>query len=356
MDGISLLGKSILLVEDEALVALTEKKVLETEGYQVTLATNGETAVDYVRNNQGPVDLILMDIDLGKGMDGTEAAQEILNYKDIPILFLTSHTEREYVQKAEKISSYGFVVKHTGDLVLVASIQMAFRLVEANRKVARELEERIRVEEALRKSEFQLQRAELASRSGNWELDLSRGLMSGSRGAGKIYGLNGNSFQYEVVKNIPLPEYRPLMDQALRDLIQNGKPYDVEFQIQSADTGEIKDIHSVAFYDKDQNAVFGVIQDITSLKKVEKALKENELLWRFALEGAGHGVWDWNVPSGRVFFSRQWKAILGYREDEIENRFEEWEKRIHPEDLPQVLKALDDFLNDRVEVYECEHR
>jgi hypothetical protein len=61
------------------------------------------------------------------------------------------------------------VVKHTGDLVLIASIQMAFRLAEANRKIARELEERIRVEEALRKSEFQLQRAELASKSGNWD-------------------------------------------------------------------------------------------------------------------------------------------------------------------------------------------
>jgi PAS domain S-box-containing protein len=356
MDGISLLGKSILLVEDEALVALAEKKVLETEGYQVTIAANGETAVEFVRNNQYPVDLILMDIDLGKGMDGTEAAQEILNYKDIPILFLTSHTEREYILKAEKISSYGFVVKHTGDLVLIASIQMAFRLAEANRKIARELEERIRVEEALRKSEFQLQRAELASKSGNWELDLSKSIMRASQGAEKIYGLNGSSFQYEMIKNIPLPEYRPLMDQALRDLIQNEKPYDIEFQIRSADTGEIKDIHSVAFYDKDKKIVFGVIQDITSLKKAEKALKENELLWRFALEGAGHGVWDWKIPSGEVYFSPQWKAIIGYRDDEIENRFEEWEKRVHPEDMPQVLRALDDFLNDRVEVYECEHR
>jgi CheY-like chemotaxis protein len=99
MDGIPLLGKSILLVEDEALVALAEKKVLETEGYQVTIAANGETAVEFVRNNQYPVVLILMDIDLERGwMD--RGGPGDLNYKDIPILFLTSHTEREYILKA----------------------------------------------------------------------------------------------------------------------------------------------------------------------------------------------------------------------------------------------------------------
>ncbi len=147
-----------------------------------------------------------------------------------------------------------------------------------------------------------------------------------------------------------------MLDTALKELIEKGKPYDVEFQIKAADTGEIKDIHSVAFYESDQRIVFGVIQDVTSQKRTEQALRNAETLWRFALEGAGHGVWDWHIPSNRVYFSPQWKRMLGYEEGEIENRFEEWETRVHPEDLPRALNAIADLLNHRMEFYQCEHR
>jgi DNA-binding NarL/FixJ family response regulator len=69
-----------------------------------------------------------MDVDLGEGMDGTEAAKRILADRTIPVVFLSSHTEREVVQKTEGITSYGYVVKHSGETVLMASIRMAFRL------------------------------------------------------------------------------------------------------------------------------------------------------------------------------------------------------------------------------------
>ncbi len=180
-----------------------KKKVLEAEGYRVQIASNGETAVEYIRESTLPVDLVLMDIDLGTGIDGTEAAQQILDIRSVPILFLTSHTERQYVTKAERISSYGYVVKHTGDLVLIASVKMAFRLAEANRRIARELEDRIRAEEAQRRSEFRLKRAELAAKLGNWELDLSSGKITGSEGAAKIYGLSGTEFPYDEIKKNP---------------------------------------------------------------------------------------------------------------------------------------------------------
>ena len=49
-----------------------------------------------------------------------------------------------------------------------------------------------------------------------------------------------------------------------------------------------------------------------------------ETRWRFALEGAGDGVWDWDTETNRVFFSSNWKAMLGYGEEEIEDELEEW--------------------------------
>jgi PAS domain S-box-containing protein len=124
-------NKTILIVEDEILIAMEEKKQLEGEGYRVILADSGEEAVDMICNKQENVDLILMDIDLGKGMDGTVAAQKILGYRDLPVLFLSSHIEKEVVEKTEEISSYGYVVKHSSFTVLDASVKMAFRLFDS---------------------------------------------------------------------------------------------------------------------------------------------------------------------------------------------------------------------------------
>lgn len=57
-----------------------------------------------------------MDIDLGAGIDGTEAAKTILESRDIPIIFLTSHSEKEYVDRVKKITGYGYVFQPHVDI------------------------------------------------------------------------------------------------------------------------------------------------------------------------------------------------------------------------------------------------
>jgi len=132
--------KIILLVEDEAIIAMTEKMELEKYGYSVHHVATGEKAVKTILEEIFPIELILMDIDLGPGIDGTQAAEQILNHKDIPVVFLSSHIEPEVVEKTEKISSYGYVVKNSGIVVLDASIKMALKLFNAKieRKQAEE--------------------------------------------------------------------------------------------------------------------------------------------------------------------------------------------------------------------------
>ncbi len=128
----------ILLVEDEAIIAMAEAKELERWGYHVVTALRGEEAIEKTRATD--IDLILMDIDLGKGMDGTETAQRILVEQDLPVLFLSSHSEEEVLRKTEEITSYGYVVKNSNFTVIDASIRMAFRLHDAYRR-ERELKE-----------------------------------------------------------------------------------------------------------------------------------------------------------------------------------------------------------------------
>ncbi len=123
--------KTILLVEDEAILALSQKEILTKAGYDVLLAHDGESAIASV-GETGRIDLILMDIDLGKGIDGTQAAEIILQNRDIPVVFLSSHTEPEIVNRTDRITSYGYIDKNSGVTVLLNSLKMAFRLFKAH--------------------------------------------------------------------------------------------------------------------------------------------------------------------------------------------------------------------------------
>jgi len=125
---------TILIVDDEGIIALAEKTRLESRGYTVLMALGGEEAVELMRADRG-IDLVLMDIDLGAGIDGTVAASRILEIRHVPVVFLSSHTEPEVVERTEGITSYGYVVKNSGIVVLDASIKMAFKLFEANRRL-----------------------------------------------------------------------------------------------------------------------------------------------------------------------------------------------------------------------------
>ncbi len=123
--------KKILLVEDEALIALSEAKTLQRNGFEVVTALDGEDAEKKALNDTD-ISLILMDIDLGGGIDGTTAAEHILKKREIPIVFLTSHSEKEYVDKVKEITRYGYVLKKSGEFVLIEAIHMAYNLFEAH--------------------------------------------------------------------------------------------------------------------------------------------------------------------------------------------------------------------------------
>ncbi|MCW7489101.1 PAS domain-containing protein [Leptospira meyeri] len=100
----------------------------------------------------------------------------------------------------------------------------------------------------------------------------------------------------------------------------------------------------------------GIGIDISAHKATEEALRASESRWQFALEGSGDGIWDWNSQTNKVFFSNQWKNMLGYSEDEIGTDISEWESRVHPEDKPNYFSDLDKHFEGKTSVYVNEHR
>lgn len=124
----------ILLVEDEALIAMAEARLFAAAGYSVTMAHRGEAAVILAREK--PFDLVLMDIDLGAGIDGGEAARRIRGDGGPPVVFLSSHSEETAISKTKGSGAYGFILKGSGDRILLASVRMALELSQALRSLA----------------------------------------------------------------------------------------------------------------------------------------------------------------------------------------------------------------------------
>ena len=104
------------------------------------------------------------------------------------------------------------------------------------------------------------------------------------------------------------------------------------------------------------DGVVWVIADVTAAIAAQTALHDSETRYSLAVAGANDGLWDWKIPANEVYFSPRWKEILGYRDDEIPNRFDEWQSRVHPDDLDQTMQAISSHLAGLNDHFEAEFR
>ena len=293
--------KTILLVEDEAITAMNESRQLEKEGYRVILSYTGEEAVDIIKSGPGEVDLVLMDIDLGKGMDGTLTALEIQKIRDIPILFLSSHTEKKIVKKTEIISSYGYVVKNSGITVLDASIKMAFRLHESNRQ--------------LRLANKNFETVFQGSPEGMSISRVSDGVILD---VNRAFARRMEMRRDEIVGHTALelnlwadPGYHT----RLRTLLKENNGYingwESRFCQKDGTTRTILMSASLITYDNEPCIVTSS-RDITERKIAEELLREQDERYRFLFENAILGVFQ-TTPDGHVISVNQsCAAMFGY--------------------------------------------
>jgi PAS domain S-box-containing protein len=143
---------------------------------------------------------------------------------------------------------------------------------------------RTRAEVAMRENEERMRKAQAIAHVGNWEIDLRTRKVWGSEEAFRIYGIDRSSEFLPVasVQECVLPQYREGLDEALRELISEGKDYDEEFQIRRVIDGKVRYLHAKGEQVLDEAGmtvkVAGVIQDITVHKNAEETLRRYELL------------------------------------------------------------------------------
>jgi len=138
-------GSSILIVEDESVVALDLKLQLLELGYAVPgIAASAEQAIAQATRHQP--DLVLMDVRLQGAMDGIEAAEVLRKERSVPVIFLTSHSDSETVARAARTAPYGYLTKpyqlkelRAGIEVALTKARMERQLQEADRWFAHTL-------------------------------------------------------------------------------------------------------------------------------------------------------------------------------------------------------------------------
>jgi PAS domain S-box-containing protein len=166
------------------------------------------------------------------------------------------------------------------------------------------------------------------------------------------YGYTRAEFLHMTFDDICLPQEV----RRLHPLRAEGRPALDDARYRTKD-GQILDVKSIA-----QDVAFAgraariaIVHDITERNRAEQALLEATQRLAIAAQ-ASSGLWDWTLNTNEVRYSGEWKRHLGYLDDEIEDRLEEWQSRLHPEDLPRVMAHLEAYLENPVQYYESEAR
>ncbi len=146
-------------------------------------------------------------------------------------------------------------------------------------------------------------------------------------------------------------EYSPLQIRAaIDDILKSGK---AEFEtLHRHKDGSLRNVWVSNRLVRIQGRTYvaAMWTDITQRKAAEQALREAEMRWKFALEGSGLGVWDWNVETGETYFSPLWREMIGYAADELSASFDAFDGLIHPDDKSHVMQAINaNFLGETPE-------
>ncbi len=285
-----------------------------------------------------PFDVCLIDYRLGQksGLDLLKEAKD----SRAPFILLTGYGDYQVDVEAMKSGAADYLSK--GDLnatILERSIRYAIERASAKELLRKAYDEREAA--ALKESEQRLRRAELVAHFGHWELDLDSGMVTASDGAKVIYGITGEAWPLTDIKRITLSEYRGRIDKALEELVERGKPFDIEFKVCRPIDGKVLDINSIAEFSPEKRRIFGVIQDITEWKKAELALAEEAVRRRILFEQSRDGIVVLDL-SGRVREANpKFAGMLGYSMEELLRlHVWDWDVQLGRGELEEMLRLV----------------
>ena len=285
----------ILIVEDEGITALNIKGLLENWGYKDPLIVLSSKDIFQDVAKYRP-DLILMDINLNEAVDGIEIAKQLQADFDIPVVYLTAHSNEAIIERVKLTAYYGYIIKPFDNGELKITINQALyrhkmekRLRNANKRLQIELEEKNRIQEELKESENKFRGIVEQSHDGIVIVDKNGILIEWNYGMEELTG-----YKREHVLGKPVwaihgglhPENdRGIYIHSERDVMQFIKNSDYNmlgelFEVKiSSNDGSRRFIQVKHFPIKINgiNMAASIVRDVTKQKEMEEAFKQEVL-------------------------------------------------------------------------------
>ncbi len=334
---------SVILVADENRMIAEFVSVVFGSEHEVLAARDGARALAVAARNQP--DLILLDVNM-PGMDGFEVCARLKAdpvTSGIPVIFITTSSEADSEVRALELGAEDFVVKPLAIAELKARVGQVLRRVQAERN-ARSAYDRLRT--VLDGIDALIYVADLQTREvlyANQRLGETMGAPDGRKCWQLMHP--GQDGPCAFCSNDKLLDKR-------------GNPTGVrKVEFRNAGTGRWYSCQNSAVRWVDgQPARLSCAIDITERKLAEEALKKSESRFALAMDAARDGLWDWNVPTGEVYYSPGYAAMLGHDGAETPPRVDFWQDLIHPEDRERVVRANADCVDNHSEAFQVEFR
>jgi len=337
---------TLLLVEDDRLMAMTERRILRKNGYEVLWAESGTAALELIGKRED-IHLVLMDIDLGDSMDGTETARRILALRELPIVFLTGNIEQSYVDRVKEITRYGYVLKSSGEFVLIEAISMAFELFRAHQET--------------RRHERQYRLMAENTTDVIVTFDRNHALSYVSPSVQPLIGYSQEEALRLDIRGLLPSRSLNRVEAAWREReAEDLRPRTLELEVIHRD-GHHVPVEAIGKPLQDESGkvigTIGTIRDISERVERQRLLEEQHDRLRRILQGTNAGTWEWDIPGERVIIDELSALITGHTPAEISPiPIATWVQMVHPEDMVLSDRRMSAHIEGGSARYECELR
>ncbi|HET9049693.1 MAG TPA: PAS domain S-box protein [Chiayiivirga sp.] len=328
--------------------------------------------------------------DKGRFLDVNERAcqstgysrEELLQMSVIDLSLDFSQQEQEEIWKGMEPGTATSVYSHhrrKDGTVFPVEIRISCHLIRGQKLfigMVRDITERVESEQVLQRLNAELERR-VVERTRQWRksADLLQAVIDGATDAiflkdreGRILLFNRAAATFvgrpveDILGKTIAELFGPTASDAIREIelevMASGKASTIEETLPMKGGPRLFLATRSPYRDGEGNIIglIGISRDITEKKRAEEALRDSEARWQFAVDGAGDGIWDWDIPSSKVFYSRQWKAMLGYADEEVGNTLEDWSSRVHPDDFDRCQQAVESHLRGDTPDFVFEYR
>jgi PAS domain S-box-containing protein len=358
-DEIGVIEKTINMIFKRFLALNTElmqfKKALDNTVYGVFIFDTQNYQLDYV--NQGVYRRLgYMEQDLLQ-MPPSSISAELELAKMIPWLRpLLSGEQTELTIETTSYHKNGTQIPIKITCYLFSSPCGQQRVI----CVMSDITQQKQIEKTLQINEERLKLALEVTSDGLWETNFITGETYFSPTYYTMLGYQPQEFQasYQNWFNLLHPDDKIRTEQTIRTHINNPNSlgFELEFRLKTKSgnwkwiLGRGKIVERIATGQAQR--VVGTHVDLTLHKQAQESLRAMEERFNFIIRELQDGLWDWDIRSNEIYFSPRWKQILGYEENELSNRPEEFFNRLHFDDVTTMMNRISAYLERRVATYE----